>query len=59
MFRIGLFILAGDKIWEIIDVWVLPSSMKAVSQKGLRMTPTLYSQHNQGNFLGLQLQYKF
>lgn len=59
IFPIGLAVLSGAKIWEIIDVWVLPSSMKAVSQKGLHMTPTLYSQHNQGNFLGLQLQYKF
>ena len=56
---IALIVLVGAKIYEIIDVWVLPSSMKAVSNKGLHMTPTLYSHHNQGNFMGLQLQYKF
>ena len=56
---IGWLVYSADRIWEIIDVWVLPSSMKVASEKGLRMTPTLYSQNNQGNFMGLQLQYKF
>ena len=49
----------GSKIWEIVDVWRVPSSMKVVSKKRLYMAPTLYSQNNQGHFLGMKLQYSF
>ena len=56
---IGSVVFVGSKIWEIVDLWNVPSSMKVVSQKGLYMAPTLYSQYNQDRFLGIKLQYNF
>ena len=56
---IGSIVLLGAKVWEIVDVWAVPSSMKVVSQNRVVYGPTLYSQHNQGHFLGMKLQYNF
>ena len=55
-------LLAISKIWEIIDTWILPSSIQVISsrqQKGLYIAPTLYSHKNTTISPGIRLQFNF
>lgn len=49
----------GARVWEIVDVWVLPSSVKtSVSQKKLQLAPSFFSYKN-NTFSGLEFKYSF
>ena len=53
-----LFGLTGLKLWEIIDVWSLPSDYKIVKSQKLSISP-LYSYNSQSSSYGLSLSYKW
>ena len=50
---------AGIKIWEMIDIWILPSSYKVVKESPFEIKPlAFYDPHTNLNY-GLSLKYKF
>ena len=52
-------IFLGSRIWEIVDVWILPSDIKAVRNR-LQILPLLTAHNTQTQgALGLQILYRF
>ena len=53
---VSSLVIAGSRIWEIVDVWVLPSDIKAV--KRMSLSPLLLAYDRRPVF-GLQATYRF
>ena len=58
---VGLgLVLSGLKIWELIDVWMLPDSIRVISSSPQNSVfPSLYSYEYKANAPGVRLQWQF
>ena len=57
---LGLWLVGtGVKIWELIDVWMLPSHYKVVKESPFQIKPLAFYDQNTDLNLGLSLNYKF
>ena len=57
---LGVMILGlGLKIWEIIDVWMLPSHYKVVKEKPFQIKPLAFYDSDNKFHYGLSLNYQF
>lgn len=49
----------GLRVWELIDVWMLPSNYTLVKEKPFQIQPLAFYDQNTDLNLGLSLNYKF
>ena len=56
---IASFVLTGSKIWEVVDVWMLPDSVRIISSSRKTGTSSLYSYEPRVNVPGVSLQWQF
>ena len=54
-----LLIGMGLKIWEVVDVWMLPSHYKVVKEKAFQVKPLAFYDTNNQLHYGLSLNYLF
>ena len=52
-------IFVGSKIWEIVDVWRLPDSIRMISSSQQMGVPSLYSYEYKSSVPGIGLQWQF
>ena len=50
---------AGIRVWEAIDIWVLPSNYKVVEGQPFQIKPIAFHDSNANLNLGLSLNYSF
>ena len=55
---ISLLAFVGVRIWEVVDVWNLPSDYKIVKESPFQLSP-LYAYNGNNLDLGLSLKYRF
>ena len=55
---ISLLAFVGVRIWEVVDVWNLPSDYKIVKESPFQLSP-LYVYNRNNLDLGLSLKYRF
>ncbi len=58
---IGLgLVMSGLKIWEMVDIWILPDSIRVISSSSQNSVfPSLYSYEHKVNAPGVRLQWQF
>ena len=54
-----LIVLAGSKIWEMVDTWMLPDSIKIISSSQKVGASSLYSYKPQLNVSSIGLRWQF
>ena len=55
----AVLLLGGIRIWEMVDVWMLPDSVRIISSSRKTGTPSLYSYEPTVNVPGVSLQWQF